>query len=102
MGDFVRQFEDVDVNFAVSVENGLLTPKVTYANGKTVTEIATETKSLIEKCRSGKLMPDEYQGGTFTISNLGMMGVRQFSSIINAPQSCILSIAATEKRPVFS
>lgn len=73
-----------------------------YANEKRLSEIAEDTQELIQKARDNKLSPDEYQGGTFTISNLGMFGIQQFTSIINMPQSCILAVGATEKKPIFN
>ncbi len=89
-----------DIAVAVAIEGGLITPIVRAAETKGVAQIAAEMKDLAERARTRKLKPDEFQGGAFSISNLGMFGVRSFSSIINAPQGCILSVGAGEKRPV--
>ena len=91
---------DADVAVAVAVEGGLITPIVRRAQTKSLAQIAGEMKDLAERARSKKLKPEEFQGGTFSISNLGMFGVKSFSSILNAPQGCILSVGAGEKRPV--
>jgi len=99
-GDAVFQFQDVDVSVAVSTGGGLLTPIVRQADRKSVTAISTELRSLVTRAREGRLAPTDYQGGGFTVSNLGMHGVRSFSAIINPPQSCILAIGAAERRPV--
>ncbi len=98
----MTRFEDVDVSFAVAIESGLITPIVASANNKTLSKIAQDTKTLIAKAKEGKLAPNEYIGGTFTISNLGMFGVKQFTAIINPPQACILAVGTTELHPVFS
>ena len=89
-----------DIAVAVAVEGGLITPIVREAETKSLAAIATEMKDLAERARAKKLKPEEFQGGTFSISNLGMMGIRSFASILNAPQGCILSVGAGEKRPV--
>lgn len=99
--DSLRQFEHVDVSFAVATNNGLITPIVKSADTKTLGQIGLETKSLIDKAKNNKLLPTEYQGGTITISNLGMMGIDHFSAVINPPQACILAIGSTKKQPVF-
>ncbi len=97
---FIRQHHTADVAVAVAIEGGLITPIVQSAHVKTLAEISTEVRSLAERARSGKLKPEEYQGGTFTLSNLGMFGIRNFSAIINPPQACILAVGAGEKRVV--
>ena len=89
-----------DVAMAVAVEGGLITPIIREAELKGLAQIATEAKDLAERARTRKLQPHEFQGGTFTVSNLGMMGIRAFASIINEPQGAILSVGAGEKRPV--
>jgi pyruvate dehydrogenase E2 component (dihydrolipoamide acetyltransferase) len=88
------------IAMAVAIEGGLITPVIRAAETKGLADIARETKDLAERARARKLKPDEYQGGTFSISNLGMFGVKSFASIINEPQACILSVGAGEKRPV--
>lgn len=89
-----------DVALAVAVEGGLITPIIRQAELKGLAQIAVEAKDLAERARTRKLQPHEFQGGTFTVSNLGMMGIRAFASIINEPQGAILSVGAGEKRPV--
>lgn len=96
----VRRYRDIDISVAVATPNGLITPVVHQADVKSVGTISAEVKDLAERARQGKLTPDEYQGGGFTISNLGMYGVRDFTAIINPPQACILAVGAAEKRPV--
>lgn len=101
MGSSIRQYKQVNVCFALSTDAGLLTPAVNDAGNLRLSQIASTTKDLINRGREGKLKPSEYSGGTITISNLGMMGVTNFSAIINPPQSTILAIGSTEKKAVF-
>ena len=100
MGDVIRQFNNVDVCVAVSTENGLITPIVFSADTKGIVQISKDVKALATKAREGKLQPQEFQGGTITVSNLGMFGIKNFSAIINPPQSVILAIGTTETRLV--
>jgi pyruvate dehydrogenase E2 component (dihydrolipoyllysine-residue acetyltransferase) len=95
-----KLWHDVDIAVAVAIEGGLITPVVRQAQHKGLATISAEVKDLAGRAKNRKLMPEEYQGGTFTISNMGMMGIKSFASIINQPQACILSIGAGEKRPV--
>ncbi|KAG8738512.1 pyruvate dehydrogenase complex dihydrolipoamide acetyltransferase component (E2) [Ceratobasidium sp. 414] len=96
LGDQIRQNHAVDVSVAVATPTGLITPIIKNVGGKGLTTISTEAKNLAAKARAGKLQPVEYQGGTFTVSNLGMYGVSHFTAIINSPQSCILAVGATQ------
>jgi pyruvate dehydrogenase E2 component (dihydrolipoamide acetyltransferase) len=89
-----------DVAMAVAIDGGLITPIIRAAETKGLAQIATETKDLAERARTKKLKPEEFQGGTFTVSNLGMFGIKSFNSIINMPQGAILSVGAGDKRPV--
>ncbi|XP_061818445.2 dihydrolipoyllysine-residue acetyltransferase component of pyruvate dehydrogenase complex, mitochondrial [Nerophis lumbriciformis] len=98
MDTVIRQNHVVDVSVAVSTANGLITPIVFNAHTKGLVAISVDVSSLAAKARDGKLQPHEFQGGTFTISNLGMFGVKNFSAIINPPQSCILAVGGSEKR----
>ncbi|XP_015172067.1 PREDICTED: dihydrolipoyllysine-residue acetyltransferase component of pyruvate dehydrogenase complex, mitochondrial isoform X2 [Polistes dominula] len=98
MGDVIRQYTNVDVSVAVSTESGLITPIVFSADTKGVIQISKDVKALAAKAREGKLQPQEFQGGTITVSNLGMFGIKSFAAIINPPQSIILAIGSTEKR----
>ncbi|NQV56633.1 MAG: pyruvate dehydrogenase complex dihydrolipoamide acetyltransferase, partial [Rhodospirillales bacterium] len=100
MEDATRQYRDVDVAVAVATPGGLITPIIRNADQKRMAEISNEIKDLAARGRDGKLTPEEYQGGGFTISNLGMYGVKEFSAIINPPQSCILAVGAGEQRPI--
>ena len=99
-GDFVRQFHNVNMSFAVQTEHGLMAPVLRNINLKGLEQISREVKDIAGRARENKLTPDELSGGTFTISNLGMFGVSNFSAIINPPQACILAVSAAEKRVV--
>tara|TARA_R110000868_G_scaffold10313_1_gene50552 strand:- start:22562 stop:24049 length:1488 start_codon:yes stop_codon:yes gene_type:complete len=96
----MRQFHTADISVAVAIPGGLITPIVRGAEGKGFKQISTETKDLATRARDGKLAPEEYQGGSFSVSNLGMFGVKQFDAVINPPQACILAVGAGEQRPV--
>ena len=99
--DGMHVFDQADVAVAVATEaGGLITPIVRAAERKGLAAISTEMKDLADRARAGKLTPEEYQGGTFTISNMGMFGVREFAAIINPPQGCILAVGAGEERVV--
>lgn len=99
-GDKMYWYERADVSVAVAVEGGLVTPVVRGADGKGLAEISADVKELAGKAREGKLMPEDYAGGTISISNLGMYGIKEFSAVINPPQGAILAIGAGEQRPV--
>lgn len=90
----VRQYENADVSVAVALDEGLVTPIVREADKLSLRRIARRTRELAAKAREGKLLPEEYQGGTFTLSNLGMHGIKSFSAIINPPQAAILAVGA--------
>ncbi len=92
--------DTVDISVAVATDRGLITPIIRDADQKGLATIATEMKDLATRARDGKLMPEAFQGGGFSISNLGMFGIREFAAIINPPQSCILAIGKGEQRPV--
>ena len=96
----IRYYQTVDVSIAVSTPNGLLTPVVKNADQKGLAAISNEVRQLAKRARDGKLKPEEYQGGGFTISNLGMYGIHDFAAVINPPQACLLAVGAAEKRPV--
>ncbi|KAM9301917.1 pyruvate dehydrogenase protein X component, mitochondrial [Gastrophryne carolinensis] len=93
-GEGPSQLETIDISIAVATDRGLITPIIKQASAKGVQEIAETAKSLAQKARNGKLLPEEYQGGSFSISNLGMFGITGFSAVINPPQSCILAIGS--------
>jgi pyruvate dehydrogenase E2 component (dihydrolipoyllysine-residue acetyltransferase) len=99
-GDVLRKFKTVDISVAVAIDGGLITPIIRNADGKGLVEISEEMKELAGRAREGKLMPEEYQGGTFSISNLGMYGIKQFDAVINPPQAGIIAVGAGEQRPV--
>lgn len=101
MGNTIRKYTNVDMSVAVQTDTGLITPIVFNSNLKGLSEIAANVKSLAEKAKSNKLQPKEFVGGTFTISNLGMFGITNFSAIINPPQACILAVGKAEKKVVF-
>ncbi len=99
-GDHLLVYERADISVAVAAPSGLITPIIVGADGKAVSQIASEMKALAEKARAGKLQPHEYQGGTASLSNLGMFGIKQFEAVINPPQAMILAVGAGEKRAV--
>jgi pyruvate dehydrogenase E2 component (dihydrolipoamide acetyltransferase) len=98
-GDQLLMFKRADVSVAVSIPNGLITPIIVDAGGKSMSRIATEMKDLAARAKDGKLKPEEYQGGTASLSNMGMFGIKQFEAVINPPQGMIMAIGAGEKRP---
>lgn len=95
---FIRQYNRVDVCVAVATDSGLITPIVFNADNKGVQDIGSEIKGLAERARQGKLQPHEFQGGTFTISNLGMFEIQHFTAVINPPQSAILAVGSTQQQ----
>jgi pyruvate dehydrogenase E2 component (dihydrolipoamide acetyltransferase) len=99
-GDGIKQFPDVQLSFAVAIAEGLITPIVREAQNKSLIQISGEAKSLAAKAKEGKLKPEEFQGGTFTVSNLGMLGIDSFCAIINPPQAAILAVGNIVKKPV--
>jgi pyruvate dehydrogenase E2 component (dihydrolipoamide acetyltransferase) len=99
-GDKIIRYNNVDVSVAVAIDGGLITPIVKNADQKSLSAISNEMKDLAKRARANKLQPAEFQGGGFSISNLGMYGIKQFNAIINPPQSCILAIGAGEERVV--
>ncbi len=98
-GDRILRFRQADIGVAVAIDGGLITPVIRSAEGKTVTGISREMKDLAERARSKKLKPAEYSGGSSSISNLGMFGVREFAAIVNPPQSTILAVGAGRRAP---
>ncbi len=96
----ILQYNNVDISVAVAIEGGLITPIVRNADQKSVIQISSEMKDLAARARANKLAPEEFQGGGFSISNLGMYGIKNFSAIINPPQGCILAVGAGEERAV--
>lgn len=100
MGDKIRINHHIHIGMAVAVEDGLLVPVIRFADGKGISEIAAETKDLGKRAKEKKLQPNDWEGNTFTVSNLGMFGIESFTSIINSPESCILSVGAIKQVPV--
>ena len=98
----VRVYDTVDIAVAVNTPKGVITPIVRAADRKDLGAIARETRALVTRAREGTLTPEEYTGGTFTVSNLGMYGVEGLYAIVNPPQSCILGVGAAVKRPVVA
>jgi pyruvate dehydrogenase E2 component (dihydrolipoamide acetyltransferase) len=99
-GDKLLQFKRVDISVAVAIEGGLITPVIRGAESKSLNDISVEMRELAAKARDGKLKPEEFQGGSFSISNLGMYGIKHFDAVINPPQAAILAIGKGEQRPV--
>ena len=95
-----RYFKNTDISVAVAIEGGLITPIVKNVELKGLQEISQDMKVLAQKAKEGKLMPEEYVGGSFSISNLGMYGIKEFSAVINPPQGCILAVGAGEQRAI--
>lgn len=98
--DYLRFYKHIHIGVAVAVDEGLLVPVVRFADDKTLTQIGSEVKHYAEKARNKKLQPQDWEGNTFTISNLGMFGIEEFTAIINAPDSCILAVGAIRETPV--
>ena len=98
-GDELRKYARADISVAVAAPSGLITPIIVDAATKGVAQISTEMKALADKAKAGKLQPHEYQGGTASLSNLGMFGIKQFDAVINPPQAMIMAVGAGEKRP---
>lgn len=99
-GDAILKYQSADVAVAVATDGGLITPVIRDAQSKSLSTISAEMIDLATRAREGKLKPHEYQGGTFSISNLGMFGVREFAAVINPPHGAILAVGKGEKRPV--
>jgi len=98
--DAILIYNNIDISMAVAIDGGLITPIVKNADQKTIQAISVEAKQLAKKARDGKLQPEEFQGGSFSISNLGMFGIDNFAAIVNPPQSCILAVARAVEKPV--
>ncbi len=99
-GDVIRRFAHVDLAVAIAVDGGLVTPVIRDAASRGLLDIAATMRDLVDRARAGKLMPEEYRGGSFTLSNLGMYGVREFDAVINPPQAGILAVGSGYARPV--
>lgn len=100
MGDFIRTYHHVHVGVAVAVEDGLLVPVVRHADAKSLLAIGAEVKSFAQKAKDKKLQPSDWEGNTFTISNLGMFGIDEFTAIVNPPDACILAVGGIQEVPV--
>ncbi len=98
--DAILMYNNVDISVAVAIEGGLITPIIKNADQKNIKSISAEMKDLARRAKENLLAPEEFQGGGFTISNLGMYGIKNFSAIINPPQGCIMAVGASSKRPV--
>jgi pyruvate dehydrogenase E2 component (dihydrolipoamide acetyltransferase) len=99
-GDVIRYNKHIHIGIAVAVEEGLLVPVVRFADGKTLSQISTETKAYAQKAKDKKLQPADWEGNTFTISNLGMFGIEEFTAIINPPDACIMAIGGIKETAV--
>ena len=100
MGDFIRRNDHVHIGVAVAVDDGLLVPVVKFADTKGLMQISAEVKDFAQKAKDKKLQPSDWEGNTFTISNLGMFGIESFTAIVNPPDSCILAIGGIKQVPV--
>ena len=99
-GHTIRRFKDADIAVAVAMEEGLMTPIVTAANRKGIAQISNEVRDLVTRAKTGTLQQHEFEGGSFTLSNLGMFGIKQFDAIINPPQCAILAVGRGEERVI--
>lgn len=102
VGEGIAKLTHADISVAVATDRGLITPVIRQAERKTLTTISGEMRDLAGRAHAGKLKPQEYQGGSFSISNLGMFGIREFAAVINPPQGAILAVGAGEKRPIVN
>ena len=100
LGDRIRTNHHINIGIAVAVDEGLLVPVVRFADSKTLSQIATEVKDYAKKAKEKKLQPQDWEGNTFTISNLGMYNIEEFTAIINPPDACILAVGAIKQIPV--
>lgn len=100
MGDFIRYNDHINIGVAVAVDEGLLVPVVRFADSKSLTQIGAEVKDFAQRAKDKKLQPSDWEGSTFTISNLGMFGIDQFTAIINPPDACILAVGGISQEPV--
>lgn len=100
LGDKIRTYHYINIGVAVAVDEGLLVPVIRNADQKTITQISTETKQLAEKAKNKELQPADWEGNTFTISNLGMYGIDEFTAIINPPDACILAVGGIKETPI--
>lgn len=99
-GDKLLRYKTIDISVAVAIPDGLITPIIRNADQKGLGRISEEMKDLAGRAKEGKLKPEEFQGGSFSISNLGMYGISDFQAVINPPQACILAVGAGVRRPV--
>jgi len=100
LGDKIRYNHHINIGVAVAIEDGLIVPVVKFADNKSISHISAEVKQLADKAKNKKLQPSEFEGNTFTISNLGMYGIDEFTAIINPPDACILAVGAAKETAV--
>jgi pyruvate dehydrogenase E2 component (dihydrolipoamide acetyltransferase) len=100
LGDTIRQYSHIHIGMAVAVEDGLLVPVIKFADNKSISDISAEAKAWGEKAKAKKLLPTDMEGSTFTISNLGMFGIEEFTAIINEPNACILAVGGIRQTPI--
>jgi pyruvate dehydrogenase E2 component (dihydrolipoamide acetyltransferase) len=97
MGESIHRFKHADISVAVATDRGLITPIIRSADDKTISEISNEMKELAQKAKNESLQPSDYQGGTFSLSNLGMMGISSFDAVVNPPMAAILAVGSLEE-----
>jgi pyruvate dehydrogenase E2 component (dihydrolipoamide acetyltransferase) len=102
MGDVIRHNNHIHIGVAVAVEDGLLVPVVKFADRKTLSQIASEVKEYSQKAKEKKLQPKDWEGNTFTVSNLGVYGIEAFTAILNPPDACILAVGGIQEKPVVA
>lgn len=99
MGDTIRYHEHIHIGMAVAMEEGLIVPVIRFADNKSLSHLAAETKDLASRARNKQLQPDDYAGNTFTVSNLGMYDIEEYTAIINPPDSCIMAVGTINQKP---
>jgi pyruvate dehydrogenase E2 component (dihydrolipoamide acetyltransferase) len=99
-GDTIRYYDHIHIGMAVAIEEGLIVPVIRFADTLSLTQIAQSSKQLAEKAKNRDLQPEEWQGNTFSISNLGMFDIEEFTAIINQPDSCIMAVGTIEEKPI--
>ena len=98
---YIKFHQNINIGVAVAIENGLIVPVIKNADFKSLSDISNETNTFVEKAKENKLQPSDWEGNTFTISNLGMFGIDDFTAIINPPDACILAVGAIKRKPVI-
>jgi pyruvate dehydrogenase E2 component (dihydrolipoamide acetyltransferase) len=102
LGDKIRYYDHIHIGVAISVEDGLVVPVIKFADSKTISQISQEVKVFADKAKNKKLQPQDFEGNTFTISNMGMLGAEEFTAIINPPDACIMAVGTIRQTPIVN